>query len=211
MLCRSLRLPCRMHDRLLRARLHRPAPASGGYLGLATNCARNARKACWTSSTRRRPKASGLVQDVAKAEQRAKFQTLTAPVDGVCSSSRFTPSEAWSRRHRLCWCWCRRRASSRSRPRSRRARQCQSRRDTWRKEQLFAFAAIPPSLKLRHEPAPADGAPGAMVPYSPAQSSTDNVPVRCYIMRTREGDSGRAWRCRGGPVTPPSKPELNCR
>ena len=28
-------------------------------------------------------KASGLVQDVAKAEQRAKFQTLTAPVDGV--------------------------------------------------------------------------------------------------------------------------------
>src|SRR4029077_2173778 len=28
-------------------------------------------------------KASGLVQDVAKAEQRAKFQTLTAPVDGA--------------------------------------------------------------------------------------------------------------------------------
>jgi hemolysin D len=28
-------------------------------------------------------KASGLIQDVAKAEQRAKFQTLTAPVDGV--------------------------------------------------------------------------------------------------------------------------------
>ncbi|HEY7244881.1 MAG TPA: HlyD family type I secretion periplasmic adaptor subunit, partial [Xanthobacteraceae bacterium] len=28
-------------------------------------------------------KANGLVQDVAKAEQRAKFQTLTAPVDGV--------------------------------------------------------------------------------------------------------------------------------
>ena len=28
-------------------------------------------------------KASGLTQDVAKAEQRAKFQTLTAPVDGV--------------------------------------------------------------------------------------------------------------------------------
>ena len=28
-------------------------------------------------------KAAGLVQDVAKAEQRTKFQTLTAPVDGV--------------------------------------------------------------------------------------------------------------------------------
>jgi hemolysin D len=28
-------------------------------------------------------KASGLIQDVAKAEQRAKFQTLIAPVDGV--------------------------------------------------------------------------------------------------------------------------------
>ena len=36
-------------------------------------------------------KAAGLGDDLAKAEQRSKLQVLTAPVDGVISSSWFIP------------------------------------------------------------------------------------------------------------------------
>ncbi|HYU71023.1 MAG TPA: hypothetical protein VEL09_17045, partial [Burkholderiales bacterium] len=61
-------------------------------------------------------KANGLAQDLIKAEQKTRLQLLTAPVDGVVSSSRSIRSAALSRLRSPCWWSCPATAGWKSRP-----------------------------------------------------------------------------------------------